>query len=79
MANGFELQLQLIMNRSMVLDMAVANARRDPELLRRMITNLKCRMAVKPADDDVALLRWAEAMLAIHHLRDREDRATGSS
>lgn len=70
MSIEFERELQLIMIRSMNLDLVVSQARRDPELLRQMILRLSARMDTNPTDEDATLLRWAEAMLAMHRLKD---------
>ncbi|WP_186380353.1 hypothetical protein [Pseudomonas oryzihabitans] len=70
MSIEFERELQLIMIRSMNLDFVVSEARRDPELLRQMILRLSARMDTNPTDEDASLLRWAEAMLAMHRLKD---------
>lgn len=70
MSIEFERELQLIMIRSMNLDLVVSEARRDPELLRQMILRLSARMDTNPTDEDASLLRWAEAMLAMHRLKD---------
>ncbi len=70
MSFEFERELQLIMIRSLNLDFVVSEARQDPELLRRIISRLSARMDTNPTDEDASLLRWAEAMLAMHRLKD---------
>lgn len=70
MSFEFDRELQLIMIRSLNLDFVISEARQDPELLRKMIGRLSARMSENPTDEDASLLRWAEAMLAMHRLND---------
>lgn len=70
MSFELERELQLIMLRSSNLDFVVAEARQDPVLLRQMISSLTARMDASPTDEDASLLRWAEAMVAMHRVKD---------
>lgn len=76
MPSKWELELHLIMMRSLNLDLVIAEARKDPDILRRMIASFKDRAAGELTDEDASLLRWAEALLEMHRLKDLPEDTT---